>query len=72
MLARGRQDGPVSAHAELSSVATVLDELAARLAKIAEGLTAGERDSLSADLSEVERNLGNASRRMARLVASTA
>ncbi|MGH9077049.1 MAG: hypothetical protein ACRDY0_06295 [Acidimicrobiales bacterium] len=62
----------MSAHAELSSVATVLDELAARLAKIAEGLTAGERDSLSADLSEVERNLGNASRRMARLVASTA
>ena len=55
---------PVSARAELSSVATALDELARRVAAIGEGLTGAERDALSADLFEVERALGNASRRL--------
>ncbi|MDQ1355656.1 MAG: hypothetical protein QOG44_29 [Acidimicrobiaceae bacterium] len=56
----------VSARAELSSVATAIDELAHRVAAIGEGLTGAERDSLRADLFEVERALGNASRRLSR------
>ncbi len=58
--------GPVSARAELSSVATALDELAQRVAAIGDSLTGGERDALRSDLFEVERALGNASRRLSR------
>jgi hypothetical protein len=61
----------MSAHAELSSSATVLDELIARIKGIADGLSRNEREALSADLFEVDRNLGNAARRLARLVEST-
>ncbi|MDQ6615958.1 MAG: hypothetical protein M3083_14785 [Actinomycetota bacterium] len=56
----------MSARAELSSVATALDELARRVANIGEHLTGAERDALSADLLEVERALGNAVRRLSR------
>ncbi|MDQ1391466.1 MAG: hypothetical protein QOF30_443 [Acidimicrobiaceae bacterium] len=56
----------VSARAELSSVATAIEELAQRVAAIGEGLTGAERDALRADLFEVERALGNASRRLTR------
>jgi hypothetical protein len=58
--------GVVSARAELSSVATALDELAQRVSSIVDGLAGAERDALSADLLEVERALGNASRRLSR------
>lgn len=61
----------MSAHAELSSAATVLHELTVRIAGIAEDLTGAEREALSSDLFEVERSLGAASRRLARLVEST-
>ena len=56
----------VSARAELSSVATAVDELAKRVATIGEGLSGDEREALSTDLFEVERALGNAARRLAR------
>jgi hypothetical protein len=56
----------VSARAELSSVATALDELAQRVSTIVDGLTGAERDALTTDLQEVERALGNASRRLTR------
>jgi hypothetical protein len=56
----------VSARAELSSVATALDELAQRVAAIGDALTGEERDALRSDLFEVERALGNASRRLSR------
>jgi hypothetical protein len=56
----------VSAKAELSSVATALDEMAKRIADIAAALVGDEQEALSADLFEVERALGNASRRLSR------
>jgi uncharacterized membrane protein YgcG len=56
----------MTAHAELSSVATALAELAQRVASIADGLTGEERERLTSDLFEVERVLGNASRRLSR------
>lgn len=62
----------MSAHAELSSASTVLDELVARISAITDSLAGAEREALSADLYEVERNLGNAARRLTRLVEATA
>lgn len=59
----------MSARAELSSVATALDEMAKRVAAIADGLCGEERDALSADLFEVERVLGTAARRLSRALA---
>lgn len=56
----------MTARAELSSVATALDELAQRVAAISESLSSAERDDLGADLLEVERALGNAARRLGR------
>jgi hypothetical protein len=56
----------MSARAELSSVATALDELAQRVAAIGDGLSGEERDALRSDLFEVERALGTASRRLSR------
>ncbi len=58
--------GPMSARAELSSVATALDELAQRVSAIGEALSGAEREALSSDLLEVERALGNAVRRLSR------
>lgn len=58
----------MSARAELSSVATALDEMAQRVAAIAAGLSRDEHEALSADLFEVERALGNASRRLNRAI----
>lgn len=56
----------MSARAELNAVATALDEMAKRVAAIAEALTGDERDALSSDLYEVERVLGTAARRLNR------
>jgi hypothetical protein len=63
---REGRHGVVSARAELSSVATALSELAQRVSSIVEALSGAERDALSGDLHEVERALGNASRRLSR------
>ena len=58
----------MSTLAELSSVATGLEEMARRITAIAEGLTGAEAEDYSADLFEVERALGTASRRLNRLL----
>ena len=54
--------------AELSSVATALDELTRRLTGIAERLSAARDQSAAAELFEVERSLQGAQRRLAKLV----
>jgi len=58
----------MSANAELSSVATALEELVRRVTGIAERLAGPEEDALTSELYEVERNLSAAQRRLARLV----
>ena len=60
----------MSVRAELSSVATSLDELLGRISRIAEGLTADEREVVGPDLFEVERSLRAARRRVSRLADS--
>jgi hypothetical protein len=51
--------------AELSSLTTALDELASRVAAIAEPLAGTDADLLASDLFEVERSLREAIRRLA-------
>ncbi len=55
-------------HAQLSSIATGLDELVQRVSDAAEAERTSHRDDLAADLYEVERSLRAASRRLAQLV----
>jgi hypothetical protein len=62
----------MSVRAELSSVATSLDELVGRISRIAEGLSGDERDVVGPDLFEVERALRSARRRVTRIVDSAA
>lgn len=59
-----------SSRAELSSVATSLDELVGRLGAVAVGLGGAERDALAGDLYEIERQLVTARRRLGRLLDS--
>jgi hypothetical protein len=54
--------------AELSSVATALEELLRRITAIAETITGDDRDAVSSELFEVERTLGAAQRRLTRLL----
>lgn len=54
--------------AELSSVATALDELTKRVTGIAEGMSGTDRDDLATTLFEVERSLATAARRLERVV----
>lgn len=54
--------------AELSSLATALDELTGRVSGIADKLTGTEHDLMASELFEVERALGGAQRRLARLL----
>jgi hypothetical protein len=54
--------------AELSSVATALDELTKRVADLAEGLAGSDQDDLATTLYEVERSLATAARRLGRVV----
>jgi hypothetical protein len=56
-------------NAELSSLATGLEELTARVAAIADKLGRDERESVAPELYEVERSLRTAHRRLARLVS---
>ena len=51
--------------AQLSSVATALDDLTARVAETADRLRRSRDDTVAADLDEVERSLRAASRRLA-------
>jgi hypothetical protein len=62
----------MSARAELSSVASSVDELLSRISHIADGLTGDEREVVGVDLFEVERALRGARRRLTRIVDSTA
>jgi hypothetical protein len=57
-----------SAPAELSSLATALDDLTRRVATIADQLDGTERDQVAAELFEVERSLRAAQRRLARVL----
>jgi hypothetical protein len=59
-------------HAELSSLAAALSEALERVAASAERLGVGGRPSEAADLYEVERSLGQASRRLDAVVRSLA
>jgi hypothetical protein len=53
---------------QLSSLATGLAELTARVTEIAEALAAAERDDLAAELFEAERSLLAAGRRLEKVV----
>jgi hypothetical protein len=59
----------MSAGAELAAVSSSLDELTKRLGRILSELSTAEEDRYGADLREVERSLGAASRRLERLVS---
>jgi len=61
----------MSARAELSSVATAVEELLKRVTEIADGLAAQERNLVGPDLFEVERSLRGAQRRLRRIVDRT-
>ncbi len=56
--------------AELSSLATALDELARQVTAMAEACARTERDDLAAELYQAERALGSAQRSVARAVRS--
>jgi len=58
----------VTALAELSSVATALEELLRRVSGIADDIAASQQDTLSTELYEVERTLTTAHRRLTRLI----
>lgn len=60
----------MTARAELSSVATRLQELVSRVGEIAERLAGDERDEVGPDLFEVERTLRSAQRRLDRVLDS--
>ena len=56
--------------AELSSVAATLDQLARRVAAMADAAVSDKREAVAADLIAVERALAGAVRRLERLIAS--
>jgi hypothetical protein len=60
----------MSVRAELSSVATSLDDLLGRITRIAEALSGEEREVVGPDLFEVERSLRAARRRVSRIADS--
>jgi ElaB/YqjD/DUF883 family membrane-anchored ribosome-binding protein len=61
----------MSALAELSSVATALDELLRRVSGIADEIAQSQQESLSSELYEVERTLSTAHRRLVKIVDGT-
>lgn len=58
----------MTARAELSSVATRLHELVARVSEIADDLASADKDDLGPELFEVERMLRSADRRLNRVL----
>src|SRR5256885_7391665 len=63
-------DMPLSV-AELSSLATAVDELNKRVSKLAEEATGDKRDHIAAELYEIERALTGAQRRLSKLSSPT-
>jgi hypothetical protein len=57
-------------NAELSSLATVLDELTHRVTRNAEAAAAAHDEEVASELFAIERALGGASRRLSRLSMS--
>ncbi len=57
-----------SSAAELSSLATALDELTRRVTAIADGYASAARDDLATELYQVERALTGARRGLAKVV----
>jgi hypothetical protein len=64
----GKQAGSRGESAELSSLATALEELTKRLSEMAESLAGTEHDSLASDLFSVERSLQAGHRRLTKVV----
>jgi hypothetical protein len=60
--------GMTASSAELSSLATALDELTTRITAIADSYASSERDELAADLYAVERALTGAQRRLTKVI----
>jgi len=56
--------------AELSSISTGLEDLSKRVTAIAEDFARSRRDDVAAELYQVERALGTASRTLARVVSA--
>ena len=56
--------------AELSSLASTLEEVTARVAAMAEAAAADEESQVGPELFEIERGLQGAARRLAKLVES--
>jgi hypothetical protein len=54
--------------AQLSSLSTALDDLSQRVTAMAEQLQGSPREDVAADLYEIERHLGAATRRLKALV----
>ena len=61
-----------SSAAELSSLATALDELSKRVTSIAETYAASRRDDLATELYQVERALNGARRGLGRVLDNQA
>lgn len=59
----------MSVGAQLSSVATALGDLTARITEMAESLSGTERDDVATNLFEVERALRSAGRQLDRVVS---
>ncbi len=57
-------------NAELSSLATALDDLTRRVTELAEGV-ANEQHDLATELFEVERSLNGARRRLSKVVEAS-
>ncbi len=56
--------------AQLSSMATALDDLASRLTALAETTSGTDDDWMAKELFEVERSLGEARRRLAKVTTT--
>lgn len=69
--ALGKDAGVPDPIAELSSVATVLDDLTSRVVTIADSYRGGERDDVATQLDEVERALIGARRRLGTVLNRT-
>ena len=67
MSSRGSSPGS-SPSAELSSLATALEELSQRVTNIADAYVAAKRDDLAGELYQAERSLAGARRNLGRVV----
>ena len=64
--------GRMMTGAELSSLATALDELTQRITAMADDAASQQRDDVASELFEVERALTGASRRLMKVVETSA